>query len=392
MNAPRLILIGAISLVLLLAGCSPEDNSSASLDQQPLSPDAELGKQVIIDFWNAFNSYDLEKCLSYLGPTYDDQDERAYIDNITISAAVAIFSDSCSDFSNWLAGGDWQIDNDAFYGHHDGDATNRYLTLQPKLDLSSYSGQTVTVSWEQWEFGSLEPDDTLYFAFSGDDGINWSDNIEAFSNKIGSTPQSFSYTIPGQYLTADFRVRFYLENFRGFGGRAGIAKDLESFEMGRVFGVKLVPSEFKEYPPLPDGRLDIRYKLSIKPEGLQEDKYQMWYMEKSNGIWKIALRATDLDRTPPESPQNLQLSIVSANRVDLTWEDKSSRETGYRVERALHTSFKTDLVIVQLPADTQSYSDTTTVGGVIYYYRVFAFSEAGDSASSGIYPARMPGS
>ena len=78
MNAPRLILIGAISLVLLLAGCSPEDNSSASLDQQPLSPDAELGKQVIIDFWNAFNSYDLEKCLSYLGPTYDDQDEGLY--------------------------------------------------------------------------------------------------------------------------------------------------------------------------------------------------------------------------------------------------------------------------------------------------------------------------
>lgn len=390
MSIPRPVLIGAISLVLLLPSCSSED--STSLDQQPLSPDAELGKQVIIDFWNAFNSYDLEKCLSYLGPAYDDKDERAYIDNITISASDTIFSDGGTDFGNWAAGADWQIDDDAFYGHHDGDATNRYLTLQSKLDLSSYSGQTVTVSWEQWEFGSLEPDDTLYFAFSGDDGVNWSDNIEAFSNKIGSIPQSFSYTIPDQYLTADFKMRFYLENFRGLSGRAGIARDMESFEMGRALGVKLVPSDFKEYPLLADGRLDIRYKLSIQPRGLQEDKYQMCYMEKSNGVWKIAVRATDPDGTPPAGPQNLQVSIVSANRVDLTWEDRSSRETGYRVERALHTAFKTDVVIVQLPADAESYSDTTTVAGVIYYYRVFAFSEAGDSASSGIYPARMPGS
>jgi hypothetical protein len=187
-------------------------------------------------------------------------------------------------------------------------------------------------------------------------------------------------------------MRFYLENFLGLGGRAGIAKDLESFEMGRPLGVKLVPSDFKEYPPLPDGRLDIRYKLSIRPEGLQEDKYQMCYMEISNDTWKIALRATDPDRTPPAGPQTLQINIVSANRVDLTWEDMSSRETGYRIERALDTAFKTDLVSVNLPIDTESYSDTTTVGEVIYYYRVFAFSEAGDSRSSGIYPARMPGS
>jgi hypothetical protein len=391
MKIPGLILVGTITLILLLLpSCSSED--STSLDQQPLSPDAELGKQVIIDFWNAFNSYDLEKCLSYLGPTYDDKNEQAYIDEITITAADIIFSDSCTDFSNWLAGSDWEIGDNAFYGNHGGDEKDRYLTLKSSLDMISYSGQTVTISWDQWEYGSLEFDDVLYFAFSGDDGDNWSDNIQAFSGKIGHTPQSFSYGIPTHYLTSEFKMRFYLNNFAGLGGPAGIQRDLQQFEMGRALGVKMVPTEFAEYPPLEDGRLDIRFTLKVKPAGLSKDRYQRWYMEKINDVWKISYRDSDPDRTPPQSPGNPRLTVVNANQVDLTWVDRSSRETGYRLERALHTAFDVDLITVILPADTESYSDTTTVGGVIYYYRIFAFSEAGDSASSGTYPARMPGS
>ena len=393
MSIPRLILAITITLALLLvANCSNNNNESASPSSQKLSPDAELCKQVIIDFWNAFNSYDLEKCLSYLEPTYAEVEERAYVDNITISASDVIFSDSCSNFSNWVAGANWQIDNDAFYGHDNGEPTEGYLMLQASLDMSSYSGQTVTVSWEQWEYGSLEPNDILYFAFSGDNGGNWSGNIEAFSGKIGSMPQRFSYIIPDQYLTANFKMRFYLFNFAGRSLQDSIERDLERFEMGRALGVRLVPSDFKEYPPLEDGRPDIRYTLSIEPKGLQEDEYQMCYMVKLNGAWKIASRSSDPDRTPPSGPSNLQVTIVSDNRVDLTWEDRSSGETGYRVERALDTAFKTDLVSIILPANSHSYSDTTTVAGVIYYYRVFAFNKLGDSNPTRTFPARMPGS
>jgi hypothetical protein len=389
MSIPKLIIVTTIALALLLiSSCSSNTDESV----QKLSPDGELGKQVIIDYWNAFNAYDLEKCVSYLAEDNLDENEQAFIDNITISAADAIFSDSGSDFSNWVAGKDWQIDNNAFYGNHGGDENDRYLTLKSSLDMSSYSGQTATVSWEQWEYGSLEFDDALYFAFSGNDGGTWSDNIEAFSGKIGSTPQGFSYVIPAQYLTAEFKVRFYLSNFAGLGGRAGIERSLKQFEMGRLLGVKMVPTAFIEYPPLEDGRLDIRFTLKVQPGGLSKDRYQRWYMEKINGAWKISYRGSDPDRTPPRSPGNPQLTIINANQVDLTWVDRSSRETGYRLERALHTAFNVDLVSVTLPADTESYSDTTTVAGIIYYYRIFAFNEAGDSDSSGTLPARMPGS
>ena len=389
MSILKLIIVPTIALALLpVPSCSSNIDESA----QKLSPDGELGKQVIIDYWNAFNAYDLDKCVSYLGPTYPDEDERAYIDNITISASDAIFSDSGSGFNNWVAGKDWQTDDDAFYGNHSGEQNDRYLTLKSSLDMSAYSGQAVTVSWEQWEYGDLESDDILHFAFSGDDGANWSDNIEAFRYKIGSTPQDFSYVIPAQYLTAEFKMRFYLDNFAGLGGRAGIERSLKQFEMGRILGVKMVPTEFIEYPPLEDGRLDIRFTLKVRPIGLSGDRYQRWYIENINGAWKISYRGSDPDRIPLQSPGRLQLTIINANQVDLTWVDRSSRETGYRLERALHTAFNVDLVSVILPADTESYSDTTTVAGVIYYYRIFAFNEAGDSGSPPIIPARMPGS
>ncbi len=73
----------------------------------------------------------------------------------------------------------------------------------------SAGATTANVSWEQSEYGTLEPDDVLYFAFSGDGGSNWGSNIEAFSGD--DPPSPFNYTIPQQYLTADFKMRFLVD-------------------------------------------------------------------------------------------------------------------------------------------------------------------------------------
>jgi len=47
----------------------------------------------------------------------------------------------------------------------------------------------------------------LFYAFSGDGGDTWSSNYTAFLND--NPPVSFSTVIPDDYLTDDFRVRFY---------------------------------------------------------------------------------------------------------------------------------------------------------------------------------------
>jgi hypothetical protein len=127
------------------------------------------------------------------------------------------FSDTCDNFGNWISGSCWDIGSHNFRSHYSSSGEDpRLLTLkdQYSLELSSYADLgAVTVSWKQWETGDLESDDGLDFAFSPDGGDTWSSNFEAFRGNIGSSPKYFEYVIPAQYLTDDFKLRFYLVGF-----------------------------------------------------------------------------------------------------------------------------------------------------------------------------------
>ncbi len=61
----------------------------------------------------------------------------------------------------------------------------------------------------------IGPADGLDFSFSGDNGANWSANIQAFREH--ASPSSFSYAVPSAYLTSQFKMRFYLVGFGGNG-------------------------------------------------------------------------------------------------------------------------------------------------------------------------------
>jgi len=137
--------------------------------------------------------------------------------NYDPACAEAIFYDRCSSFANWDAGDDWHRSS-SFYAHHlGGGESDRLLIMKDSLPLSEYSGQTITVSWRHWEGGDLESDeDCLQYAFSGD-GISWSGWNTAFCGDIGSSPTSFSDTIPDEYLTDEFKIRFRINSFDGSG-------------------------------------------------------------------------------------------------------------------------------------------------------------------------------
>ncbi len=129
-----------------------------------------------------------------------------------------IFADNCSDFGSWSNGSDWVVSSGRFSAHHYSDADGqRYLTMDSSLDLSPYASGTVAIGWQQWEAGALEAEDKLQFRFSGDGGSSWGDPITAFSDDIGSWPQDYSYIIPDEYLSDDFRVQFYAPGWEGAG-------------------------------------------------------------------------------------------------------------------------------------------------------------------------------
>jgi fibronectin type 3 domain-containing protein len=80
-----------------------------------------------------------------------------------------------------------------------------------------------------------------------------------------------------------------------------------------------------------------------------------------------------------DAPTNLVASAVSTSRINLSWLDNASNETGYRVERSLDGVTWT-LVTSALAAGSTSYSDSSALAGTTYSYRVQADS---DSATSG---------
>jgi prepilin-type N-terminal cleavage/methylation domain-containing protein len=137
-------------------------------------------------------------------------DEYAYLDNIAVFRAI--YTEDCTDYDDWNNGNDWDIDSNQFRGHHDGYENDRYLTMTTSQDLSSYQGETVTLSWLQNLVGGIESTDGLYLALSSDNGSTWGGDIEVFH---GTPPSSFNYTIPSQYLTNGFRMRLYLDDTQG---------------------------------------------------------------------------------------------------------------------------------------------------------------------------------
>lgn len=129
------------------------------------------------------------------------------------SSTQQIFSDTCSNLNNWNTGSAWTAGSGRFSGHYSsGGNAARYLTLKNSVNLTSYGSGLVSIAWDQWEGGTLEPDDGLDFSVSADGGNTWSANITAFRDDIGGSPIRYSYLLPDQYLSPNFKFRFYLQS------------------------------------------------------------------------------------------------------------------------------------------------------------------------------------
>lgn len=80
-------------------------------------------------------------------------------------------------------------------------------------------------------------------------------------------------------------------------------------------------------------------------------------------------------------PTNLGASTVSSSQINLTWDDNSSIETGYAIERST-TQGSGYSVIHTTAANVESYNNTGLTENTTYYYRVQAIGSAVNSAYS----------
>ncbi|MEW6416696.1 MAG: fibronectin type III domain-containing protein [Nitrospirota bacterium] len=81
---------------------------------------------------------------------------------------------------------------------------------------------------------------------------------------------------------------------------------------------------------------------------------------------------------PPSTPSGLTATTVSSSQINLSWTDNSNNEVGFKIERKVGVSGIYSQ-IATVGANITTYSDTGLTPGTIYYYRVRAYNEGGDS-------------
>lgn len=90
----------------------------------------------------------------------------------------------------------------------------------------------------------------------------------------------------------------------------------------------------------------------------------------------------------PAQPSNLAVSNVTASSVSLSWLDGSSDESWFEIQRSMDQKDWT--TIGYASADATTYSDTTVSQGEIYYYRVRAGHNRGDSLFTDVATTTTP--
>lgn len=87
----------------------------------------------------------------------------------------------------------------------------------------------------------------------------------------------------------------------------------------------------------------------------------------------------------PAAPSNL-IAAGGSLRADISWSDNSTNESGFRIERKV-SSTGSWATLTTLGANTTSYRDSNLTAYTTYYYRVYAYNAAGNSAYSNEDPA-----
>jgi hypothetical protein len=95
----------------------------------------------------------------------------------------------------------------------------------------------------------------------------------------------------------------------------------------------------------------------------------------------------------PDAPTDLTAATVSASAINLTFDEDSSNQEGFTIQRSNDQAFNTYTTVFTINSPTSTtYSDTGLIAGTTYYYRVQAFDLAGSSAFSNTASATTAGS
>ncbi len=127
------------------------------------------------------------------------------------------------------------------------------------------------------------------------------------------------------------------------------------------------------------GITDLYYDIAAGT--LNWNTYYYWRVNARNSYGTSSWSSYRYFKTavgpPPNAPSNLVATPISSSQINLTWQDNSSDETGFKIERKTGSGSYSQIATVG--ANVASYSNTYLSAGTTYYYRVRAYNAAGNS-------------
>ncbi len=92
---------------------------------------------------------------------------------------------------------------------------------------------------------------------------------------------------------------------------------------------------------------------------------------------------------PPAAPSNLRATSITRTLVGLAWNDNSSNESNFQIQRSQSPTFSPNVQSNQVGANVTTFNNTTQPN-TTYYYRVRARNAQGNSAWSNVIQVKTP--
>jgi hypothetical protein len=92
----------------------------------------------------------------------------------------------------------------------------------------------------------------------------------------------------------------------------------------------------------------------------------------------------------PVAPSNLSAAAASSSRINLSWIDNSTNESGFKIERCSGAGCANFTQIATVNPDVTTFTNSGLARSKSYSYRVRAYNAAGNSAYSNIATAKTP--
>jgi hypothetical protein len=261
--------------------------------------------------------------------------------------------------------------------------TNAYVTVPSTAALNSLKGQMTVTAWVN-KAANLPG----YGGIVGRrEGTGWGDLWTLYYNNSGNDEYGFSVNTSGGGASVTGPASTGALNqwvlLTGVYDGAQVRLYVNGVQVGAAAASGLIPDESS---PLIIGAGDNgSYGIGEYFKGAIDD-----VRVYNRALTPAEIQALAAGATPPAAPGNLSASAVTASQINLSWQDNSSNETGFIVERATNSTFTQNLVSASVGANATTFQATGLSASTTYYFRVRASNSAGASGNSNVASATTP--